>query len=313
MGGTDAMVRSAHMRVVDVDPELLSRSAEAQLHAAKGGFDHVLSEMTGDVDVIVGTLASEGPYGYTIRKQVSDDGTLRVPILTTREEIYNEYKAVRSLSDILGHQAMIEILGLWYVFHDVVDTSRGRASGSVNQHNTLVLCPVKGSSAGITGEIFWHRTPREGLGRGGDYILSDADRRTLLLYHYDTHETYLGALRSADVDGLAALANDSVQLAIRDYVTDSGTLTQTEARIGEEVNTYRAYWTAFFERFEILSVDILQRAVEEWYVFAELRFTARIKRGGEKVTFNTAEFLVTARDGRFISHIGHGTDIESAG
>lgn len=308
----ETMVKSAHMRVVDVDPDLLRRSAAAQLHAAKGGIDHVLSEMTGDVEQIVATLAPEGPYGYTIRQRLADDGTLRVPILSSRAEIYAEYKAVRSLSDILGHQAMIDIRGNWYLFHDVINTSRGRASGAVNQHNTLVLCPVKGSSAGITGEIFWHRTPREGLGRGGEHVLAEADRRSLLLYHYDTHETYLAALRSADVDGLVALANDSVQLAVRDYVTDSGTLTQTEDRIGEERNKYRAYWRAFFDRFEVLSVDMLQRAVEEWYVFAELRYTARIRETGEKVTFNTAEFLVTARDGRFISHIGHGTDIETA-
>jgi hypothetical protein len=305
----ETVERSTHMRVVDVDPDLLRRSAAAQLHAAKAGIDHVQSEMTGDVDLIVATLAAQGPYGYTIRQQLAEDGTLRVPILSTRAEIFAEYKAVRSLSDVLGHQGMIDIRGHWYLFHDVITTSQRRPDGPVNRHNTLVLCPVKGSSEGITGEIFWHRTPREGLGRGDDHALKDADRRTLLLYHYDTHETYLAALRNADVDGLAALANDSVQLAIRDYVTDSGTLTQTESRVGEERNSYRTYWRAFFDKFEILSVDMLQRAVEEWYVFAELRFTARIKRGGEKVAFNIAEFLVTARDGRFVAHIGHGTDI----
>ena len=125
------------------------------------------------------------------------------------------------------------------------------------------------------------------------------------------HEAYLTALRSADVDGLVAQANASVQLAIRDYVTDSGTLTQTESRVGEEQNTYRAYWQSFFYKFEILSIDIMQRVVEEWYVFAELRYNARIRNSGENVAFNIAEFLVTGRDGRFISHIGHGSDIAS--
>jgi hypothetical protein len=302
-------VRETDARVVDVDPELLARSAQAIAHAAKGGIDHVLAEQTGDVDLIVQTLAPEGPYGYTIRQRLSEDGTLRVPILTTRDEIYEEYRAVRGLSDILEHQAIVDIRGHWYLFHDVINTSRRKSDGRIAKSNSLVLCPAKGSSDGITGEIFWYRSPREALGRGDTYVLGDADREALLLRHWEMHETYLAALRQGDVEGMVTLTNASVQMAIRDYVNDTGTLTQPATEEGKERDTYRNYWTAFFERFEVIAVDQLERVVEEWYVFAELRLTVRIKETGETVAFNTAEFLVPAKDGLFIAHIGHGTDI----
>jgi hypothetical protein len=295
------------MRVVDIDPDLLRRSAEAATHAGKEGVGHVLAEIDGRPSVILETLAAEGPYGYTIRQQQHPDGTLRVPILTTREEIHEEYKAVRALSDVLTHKATIDIRGAWYLFHDVINTTRNTATGKVNENQSLVLCPCKGSGDGITGEIFWHRTPRESLGRGDKIVNADASPRLLKLANYDMHETFLKALRGGDVEGMAALMNDSIQLAVRDYVTESGTLTQPE-----EKDMYRAYWRAFFDKFEVLSIDMLERVVEDWYVFAELRFNLRRRDGGGKVAFNTAEFFVTAKDGLFITQIGHGTDIEPA-
>jgi hypothetical protein len=305
-------VRETTTRVVDVDPELLARSAKAVAHAAKGGIDHVMAEQTGDVNLIVETLAPEGPYGYTIRQRLSDDGTLRVPILTTRDEIFEEYSAVRGLSDILDHQAIIDIRGHWYLFHDVINTSRRKSDGRIATSNSLVLCPVKGSSGGITGEIFWYRSPREALGRGDTYVMGDADREALLLRHWEMHETYLAAMRQGDVEGMVALTNASVQMAIRDYVNDTGTLTQPETEDGKERDMYRNYWRAFFERFEVIAIDQLERVIEEWYVFAELRLTVRIKETGQTAAFNTAEFLVPAKDGLFIAHIGHGTDIAAA-
>ena len=309
----ETKAQASHARVVDVDPDLLERSAKAIAHAAKGGIDHVVAEQTGDVDLIVETLAPEGPFGYTIRQRVSEDGLLRVPILTTRDEIFEEYKAVRGQSDILDHQAIVDIRGHWYLFHDVLNTWRLTADGSTGQSNSLVLCPAKGSSGGITGEIFWYRSPRENLGRGDTYVLGDADRNTLLVRHWEMHETYLDALRRGDVEAMVALTNASVQMAIRDYVNDTGTLTQPESEEGKEQDSYRDHWRAFFDRFEVIAVDQLERVIEEWYVFAELRLTLRIRDSGETVAFNTAEFQVPAKDGLFIAHIGHGTDIVAVG
>jgi hypothetical protein len=47
---------------------------------------------------------------------------------------------------------------------------------------------------------------------------------------------------------------------------------------------------------------------DDWYVFAELRIVAVRRGSAGTVAFNTAEFHVPAKDGRFIARIGHGTE-----
>ena len=59
---------------------------------------------------------------------------------------------------------------------------------------------------------------------------------------------------------------------------------------------------------EIVGVDLLQRVAQEWYMFAELRLVVRLRATGEAISFNTAEFFVPGKDGRFIIRVGHGTD-----
>jgi hypothetical protein len=305
-------IPSQFSRVVDIDPDLLARVAVAQAHAAKEGIGHVLSEMTGNVDVIVETLAPEGPYGYTIRQKLLEDGSLRVPVLSTRRAIYDEYKTVRGLSDILGHSGIIDIRAPWYLFHDSINLSKRRSDGRIAEHNTLVLCPVKGSSTGITGEIFWYRSPSETLGREKTLPTNELNRRALLKRHHAMHETLIEALRTGDVETVVSQTNASVQMAVRDYVEDTGTLTQPEDKVGKERDMVHAYWSAFFRKFEILAIEQIQRVIEEWYVFAELRFTVKSRNTGEKLAWHTADFHVPGKDGLFIAWIGHGTDISPA-
>jgi hypothetical protein len=58
------------MRVIDIDPELLRRSANAARHASDQGIRHVGFEIEGDVEKILTTLAPQGPYGFTVRPKV---------------------------------------------------------------------------------------------------------------------------------------------------------------------------------------------------------------------------------------------------
>lgn len=306
------MVKTKFSRVVDIDPDLLARVAKAQAHAAEEGVGHVLSEMTGNVDVIIETLAPEGPYGYTIRQKYLEDGSLRLPVLTTRQEIYVEYKAVRGLSEILGHIGVVDIRTPWYLFHDSINLSKRRSDGRIAEHNTLVLCPVKGSSKGITGEIFWYRCPREILGREKGLPFDELNRRGMIKRHFEMHDALLAALRNGDVDTIVSQTNASIQMAIRDYVGDTGTLTQPENEVGKERDMVRTYWEALFKKFEILAVEQIQRVIDEWYIFAEVRFTAKLRATGENVAWHTAEFHVPGKDGLFIAWIGHGTDIAPA-
>ena len=70
------------------------------------------------------------------------------------------------------------------------------------------------------------------------------------------------------------------------------------------------YLDAFFDKFDVVSIDLLDRVVQEWYAFAELRITVTPRGSqGPTLAFHTAEYDVAAKDGRFIVRIGHGTDL----
>jgi hypothetical protein len=115
------------------------------------------------------------------------------------------------------------------------------------------------------------------------------------------HDRYLEALQAADREGVLDSFDGEAQSAIRDYVNDTGTLIVLDG--GDE---HRAFYEALFGKYAIVSVDLLRRVSQDWYVFAELRMTVR--SGDSTFGFNTAEYFLPADDGRFIDRIGHGTD-----
>jgi hypothetical protein len=291
------------MRVIDIDPGLLQRSAQAAQKAAEAGIRHVGYEIEGDVEKILQTLAPQGPYGFTVRQQMLPDGGLKMQVQTTFEDIRDEYQITRDMCDVHTHRPLIDIRANWYLFQEVVNTGCLRTRpDDIHTNETLVLLPVA-SGGGITGEIFWYRVPPEKLGRGptpADVATGTMPVRLMLL---ERHDRYLEALRKGDVDGMSAEMNESVQLGVRDYVNETGTLTAPEDK-----STYGLYWRAFFKKYEVQSVEIMERVIQEWYLFSELRLTVRRRDNGKAIAFHTAEFFVPAKDGLFIAQIGHGTD-----
>jgi hypothetical protein len=300
------------VRVIDTDPELLRRSTEAAMHATEETWIHIRAEVTaadGDYDALMSTLRDEEPYGYTIVPEINGDGTVRAPIIGTRAEVRAAYEIVRGRSDLLSSESLVEARGLWYVFQESYSVGRLRSNGEVQPGSHILgLFPV-GTEKGITGELVWPRLPDEFLGRGevpADWppASEPLQRRRAILKR---HDDYLDAYRAGDVERLVATINSDVQGGVRDYVADHGGLIELRSR--EET---RDHYTALFEKFEILSVDLLDRVIQDWYVFAETRVTARPRAGGDDVAFHLAEFYVTAKDGLFFVRIGHGTDIAPA-
>jgi hypothetical protein len=291
------------MRVIDIDPELLQRSAQAVQKAADAGIRHVGFEIEGNVQNILKTLAPQGPYGFTVRQEMLPDGGLKMQVQTTYREIAEEYQITRDMCDVLSHRPLIDIRANWYLFQEVVNTGCLRdAPDDVHVNETLVLLPVA-SGGGITGEIFWYRVPPAMLGRGGAPAPVATEPLPLRLMLMERHDRYLDALKSGNADAMLSEMDESVQLGVRDYVDETGTLTAP----GDK-STYGLYWRGFFEKYAVLNVDILERVIQEWYLFCELRLTLRRRADGKKVAFHTAEFFIPAKDGRFIAQIGHGTD-----
>ena len=114
---------------------------------------------------------------------------------------------------------------------------------------------------------------------------------------------FLDGLRANDLDAVLEPLHDLVASTTRDYVADTGTITDFSGK-----DVHRAYYEAYFARYDVRSVEVLTQVTEDWFVFAELRITVAPRAGGDAVAYNTAEFWVPSRDGRFIARIGHGTE-----
>jgi len=293
------------MRVIDIDPKLLQKEAEAAVHAADESWIHMEAEYVGKIPELMETLVPEGPYAYTILPQVLPDGTIKMPILSTREEIREAYKFVRGRSDLLSTEAIVEIRGTWYTFTEAVSRGRVKGQDSIGTTHLVSMFPVSGGK-GITGELVWPLVPRANLGRGPVKEVTNA--LALRRHVLAQHDAYLKALRGSDVEGILETMNEDVMGAVRDYVNDTGTLISLDGKAA-----HRAYYQSLFKRYDVVSVDVLDRLVQEWYTFAELRFTMRCRDGaGGTLAFNTAEFFVPGNDDRIILRIGHGTDPASA-
>jgi hypothetical protein len=288
----------------DLDPELLRRIAEAGVHAADEALIHMEAEFAGNIPELMKTLVDEGPYAYTIIPQVDAEGNIKMPLAKTWDEVNECYKFVRGRSDLLSAESVVEIRGAWYSFQESLVRGHPKGSDVIGENITYALFPCA-TGKGITGELVWREIPRDTFGAPGPGS-EIADGMPLRRHMLALHDRYINALRAADVEGILEVMNDAVQAAVRDYVNDTGTLTNMDRKEG-----HADYYRALFAKYDVVSVDLLDRVVQNGYVFAELRFTMRHRNGamaGKTVAFHTAEFFVPGRDSRFTVRIGHGTE-----
>jgi hypothetical protein len=173
---------------------------------------------------------------------------------------------------------------------DVVDTGRV-------QYESVVIFPTFGR-AGITGELFWARVSAPAP------KLSGIARRMDLL---SRHERLIDAVRAGDIDGVVKGMSPAVQTSVRDYVSETQPLTELDG-----VDALRDYLDRFFEIWRVLDIKLVNRHVDDWYVFTELMTTLEAKRGprtGQRLEASTAEYLEYGPDGLVLCRIGHGTDL----
>ena len=295
-------------RVIDIDPDLLRRSAAAGLHAFEQAWTHIEKESTGHVPTILETLTAEAPWAWAIMSHAQPDGSIALPIHTTFEGIEEMYRMIRGHSDVISSEPLLDVRGEWYVMLECVAKNRVKTTGEETERQMVLLLPVTQGS-GITGELCWVKMDRDHLGREGAVPegLSPLQMRrdTLAL-----HDRYLEALRANDSEAMLATFSPGIQSALRDYVLDTGTLVGLD-----DIEGHRDHYKAFFDAFEVKSADLLQRVVQDWYMFAETRLEV-VARGGERrgetLAFHTGALLVSGKNGRFIVQIGHGTDLAPA-
>lgn len=292
------------MSGTDVEPGTLRAVAAASGHAFEQAIVHIGAEIQaadGKYEPLMNTLLDEGPYAYTLIPELHPDGSVKLPILTTREQIAEAYTMIRGASDLLEVTGLTEIRGSWYLFQDSISVGRRKGEEQSSDNYTLGLFP-SGKGTGITGELVWFY-PRSMLGAPGEQDLESKDPGAARRDVYERFTRYLEALRAHDVDGILADLHDGVASAVRNYVSDTGTLTELEGK-----DAHRAYYDAFFQRYQVQSVQPLVHHTDARYVFAELRITVARTDGGSTLAYNTAEYFLPSKDGRFIARIGHGTE-----
>jgi hypothetical protein len=281
--------------VIDVDAEVMQRSDEASLHAAEQTIAHIEAEFVGDVPNLLDSLVEHGPYAYNLAtaEERKADGSVNLAIVSTRDDIQKGYIFIHDRSNVLSYVSLTEIRGEWYTFHEGIAGSSLKATGQENESYGVALFP-SGSGKGITGELLGKDLFALADRRAHDRVNA---RREIIAHH----DRYIEAFRSADIEGVLAVLSPEAKAAIRDYVDDTGSLIQLDSR-----EAHRHYYQALFAKYEIVSVDLLRRVTQEWYVFAETRVVARLS--GTTLVFNIAEWFMPGLDGLFVARIGHGTD-----
>lgn len=292
--------------MASVDPEKLEVIAAASAAAFDKAIAHVEQEIAArdpeKLGPLVATLADDGPYAYTILPEIDADGAVRLPVLTTKDEITEAYAFIRGVSDLHAVIGLTEIRGSWYLFQDNMTHGSAKGDSTINKRETLSLFP-SGEGPGITGELVWLRVPRERLGAPDDVDPTPDDPLLARARVHEQYARYLDGLRANDVDAVLADIHHGAASAVRDYVDETGTLVELTGK-----DEHRAWFQAFFDRYAVQSVQPLCQSTEDWYVFAELRITVVPRAGGDSLAFHTAEFHVIGRDGRFIARVGHGTE-----
>lgn len=291
---------------VGVDPKILDVTAAAAAEAYDKAILHVGEEIKArdpsNLSALIDSLAPEGPYAYTIMPRVSPDGTVQLPVLATRDEIAEAYKLIRGLSDLHEVAGLTEIAGSWYLFQDAMTVGGPKDTDVRNHRHTIGLFP-SGTTKGITGELVWLRVPRTELGAPDDVELEAEDELHTRRQVLDRFTEYLDGLRANDVDAVLKPLHGGVASAVRDYVSGSSTLVELSGK-----NDHRRWFTEFFALYEVRAVQTIHLVTTEWYAFSEMRVQVQDRADDVPLVFHTAEFYVTAKDGRFIARIGHGTD-----
>ena len=290
------------MGTTDVDPVLLRAYATAAVHAGEQAIIHNAAEVVGSVAGLLDTLGPSDTYAYMLSPDFQTDGSIRLPVGTTRDDIRALYEVVRGRSDVIGEEPLIELRGSWYAFWESVSTGRLKGATEEHTHPLAVLSPTN-SGEGITGEIIWPRLPWQMLGTGSD-VMSETEPQDARQQLRLRHMRMIDAIAAQDVAALVSEFDAGGASAIRDYVNDTDMLVSLAGTDG-----HREYYEALFDRYEILRVDLVHRVTQPWYLFAETRLSVR-ERAGDDTTlaFHNATIHAPGKSGTFIACLGWGTD-----
>ena len=277
------------MSAIDVDPKTLEVGAAASAHAYEQAIVHIGEEIKARdpsnldrADRLARAARARTPTRSSPR--CGADGSVRLPVLTTREEIAEAYAFIRGAErPARGHRPHRDPRRLVPVPGQHLAAVAEGQRRSVNNRQTLGAVPV-GRGPGH------HRRARVAAGaaraarraRRGRRDRRRPAARARGRSSTSTRATST-ALRANDVDAVLDVLHDGVASAVRDYVDDTGTLVELTGK-----DAHRAW----YERVASTSTrsgrsSRSYQVTEDWYVFAELRITVAPRGGGRRRSRST--------------------------
>ena len=273
--------------------------------AAELSWKHIWAEYTQDPVRIAATLATGEPIAWTLaRESATDGGAYRFVAGTTIDEVRGRYADLRHELEIHGWEPLLEIRSGWYTMWAGVSNIKIVASGAKHKGQTVVLFPV--GRDGILGELQIATVGRlpDGTAPADD---GRVPKRRLAVLH--EHEAHLEALRAGDVEQIVAAHRHDAAVGIRNYLADESSLLNVGGTAA-----IRDYYIRLFDRYRVLDLHLVNRAIDSWYLFAELHWTVEERRTGHRREFCTADLTSIDDDRKYWVRTGAGTDpVESRG
>ena len=293
-------------------------------HAARAaylGWRHLRSEYSQDIDTVLATLETNGPWTWTLpvgamAASETDDSehpapespaeVLQYVSASDMAEIRQQYENMRTAVELWDWISMTDLRSSWYMLTHGVGSLTEKPLGNVFQIESVTLFPI--GTDGILGEVQIGALANERLNRWPE-VPTEGSKVPLPLKRLQAtilHNEFMEAIRAQDVERIIATMRPNVATAIRSYLTDTYEVVNAEGA-GELATYYRD----LFERFEVKELRLVNRVVESWFVFAELHWIVEHRsraRAGEVFEFCTADIAPIDSEGRFWVRTGAGTD-----
>ena len=273
--------------------------ARLAARAAELSWIHIWAEYTQDPVQIAATLAKDAPIAWALAlPSPADGGAYRFIEGTTIDEVRDQYEMLRHQLEIHGWEPLIEVRSGWYTMWSGVSHIKTVSTGLIHKGQTAVLFPV--GSDGILGEL---QIGNVGRYADGTAPLDDGRVPVRRLDVLHEHVAYLENLRNGSVDAIMAAYRDDAAVAFRSYLVDESQL----LNMGGSTQIHD-YFTRLFERYRVIDIQIVNRVIDTWFLFAELYWIVEERGTGKKREFCTADLTSFDEDRKYWVCTGSGTD-----
>ena len=284
--------------IVGAQTERLRRSIEI-------GMRHVRAEQTNELERIMATI-DEAPYFPLLDHD--GHGGVELRFLTDFPAVREYYGARHGSYEIVSSRHITAVATEFYTFRESIATLRGvgdvggvDSDGQIFAVNSAVMFPT--GPGGIGGEIVWTRYPFGDIVGGTVEPEVPAEGPVHLpntrIRNAEQYDRYLDGWRAGDAAAMAESLTDDARW-LRRIRRGTGTalvntegLAETRTAIAADIATWQP-----------VVIEVLNRVVSEWYVFADLYLELRHSGTGTTEHRRHIALHPVGPDGRLRAEMG---------